>query len=1390
MTLMPRRFRLVACLLAVALAVALAATSGSVSAAGGTFVAQVKATLGIAPAGPAASVAEFDTRAAATPSRPTLRPASDDSPAVRASATAAEVPSSAEIVPDRYIVVFREAPLASYEGNVPGYAKPERLPGKTRLNVRSERAKAYVGYLERRQAEHEAKIGKALGRSVDVSLRMQHAVNAIVSAMSPSEAARVATMPEVLFVEPVRDVPLDTDVGPVFIGAGPLWDGTNPGSTGPVRGEGTVIGVLDSGINFGSPSFAAVDPVDAYAHVNPLGAGTFLGTCLPGQVDEGRCNAKLIGGYDFVCGPPANTCGVAGIREEPGFGDTNGHGSHTASTVAGNNRDVAVSGVTRRLSGVAPRANVIAYDVCYTRLSDGAGLCPNASSAAAVNQAIADGVVDAINFSIGGGSSPWNDAVSLAFLSATDAGIYVATSAGNSGPGPNTMGHLEPWTASTAAAQHGRSSLVFYLNGTGPGTVPPNVAAVAVSAGASGVALAATIPGSTPFRVSAGIDTASDGCSAFPAGTFAGAIALVRRGGCTFSIKANNAAAAGAIAVVIANNVAGDLSSPSVPGTTVPVFGAAQSDGDNLRNWGQANPTTATAGIGYPGVFLTNTPDQLAAFSSRGPAGSFDLLKPDLTAPGVSVLAAVAGTTITGFEGAVDLLSGTSMASPHNAGSSLLLRQLKPSWSVPEIKSALEMTAKRTVLREDGTTPATPFDMGGGRVRVDRAANAGLLLHETAASFTAANPGSGGDPTTLNIPSFAKRSCVGSCEFVRTFRSPLGTSRTWTASVTGLTGTVTPGSFTVPAGGTVTLTTTIDSSSITPDGAFDFGWLELVPSGGTADDALTLPLAVAVPPPVVTLVPPSQSVSLFEGLLGSASFDVRNDGSYPLSWAVDQTGQGLTTVYAADSTGVPNGFRNTVYTDPATAGSQAQFAADDFTLTMPTTITSLFAEGFTVSGGAIASVAADLTWSIYPDAGGLPAGNPQTASGAAVWTYTATPTATGVTTSGSSGISLDLVAAGQSVPLAPGRYWLVVNTRSTFANRWAQYGSNTGTGGGFASITIATAGTGSWTANSSFPGLTFRVTGTIPCGASWIGDSTPPSGALSGGVSEGITTQLSAVGVTAGSYVGTVCLATNDPLRPKVAEVLNLTVTAPPAGTASQLVFTTPPAATGSAGVPWAPQPVVTVQDVGGATMTGYTTPVTLSLASGTGPLACDANPVVPVNGIAAFSGCQVDTLGVVTLTAASGVIPGSTTNPAVTIAAGPPSELVFSTPPSSSANANMPWPQQPVLTLYDAFGNIAAGATTPVLLAISPAGGNLTCVQNPVTPVNGVATFTGCRVDAPGSYTLNASAGSIASATTTPAIVVAEAAATVIPSLGTVGLAALGLLLALTGVLVLRRAV
>lgn len=1040
-----------------------------------------------------------------------------------------------------YIVVYREAPLATYRGGVRGLAAPARDATGAgtrggRIDVRSAAARSYVDHLASVQRGHEARIAAAIGRAPAVKRRMQHALNAAVLELSQNEAARVRKLPEVMLVEEYREYVQDTDVGPALIGAPALW---NAGPSG-FKGEGVVFGMLDSGINFGSPSFAATDE-DGYTHVNPLGSGAYLGTCAPGGVDAGRCNDKLIGGYDFVCGAPGNTCGVANIREEPGFGDSNGHGSHTASIAGGNFRTVRFRGNDIRISGVAPHANIVAFDVCYTNVATGQGLCPNVSSAAAVDQAVADGVVDVINFSIGGGSQPWSEAVSLAFLNAVDAGIYVATSAGNSGPGPNTMGHLEPWTGSTAAATHGREDYAFVLEITGPAPVPAALQAVVLAEGSGAAPFAAPIPGDTPVTVSPGIDGIDDACAALPAGAFAGAIAVIRRGGCTFAQKGGNAAAAGAVAVVIANNIDGGII-PSAPGVPVPIFGVSKADGDALRDFSAAGGGAVTGGIGFPALRIPNTPDVLAAFSSRGPAGSFDLVKPDLTAPGVSVLAAYAGTAITGSENAVALLNGTSMASPHHAGAAGLLRQARPDWSVPEIKSALQMTAEQEVYKEDSVTPADPFAMGAGRVQVDRALEAGLVLDETAEDYLAADPATGGDPSGLNLASMANGDCYRRCEFYRTFRNPADRAMHYSARLIGLRGRATPASFLVPAGGTRTLHIVVESLSLPADGSWHFGKVTLRPNLA-GSPTLRLPVAVSVLPPAIAFDPGQLAPSAPAGGTALANLRIDNLGGSPLDYTVVSSGAGARVLANVSRGAVNTGFRSSSYTDPASAGAAAQFAADDFVLDQTTRLTSLFTEGFVSSNQELPATATSITWSVFPDANGAPAGDPLTTPNLAAWSYTAAPTAPGVSTAGRN-IGLDLAAAGQQVELQPGRYWLVVSARTSFANRWVWFASEGGSAP-FMTASVSTAGVASgWAPGAGFNGLSMRITGLVPCGAPWIG---PPRNGASGLIapheSRTLRFPFRARGLAPGPYTGNICVASNDPDLPRAAVPVVLTVT-------------------------------------------------------------------------------------------------------------------------------------------------------------------------------------------------------------------------------------------------------
>ena len=1063
---------------------------------------------------------------------------SDSAPGTTQSGSA----GSAEVeLTQPYIIVFsNNEALATYRGGVAGYSAPARYDaaGSIELDVDGVAATRYVQYLEGQQRAHESQIAQVIGRAPVVLDRLQHALNALVVQLSESEAKRVANMVDVSIVEAYREVALGTDVGPKLIGAEPVWNGTVAGIPRAVQGEGVVVGIIDSGINHDSPSFSVVDSIDGYRHVNPLGTGTFLGSCAPGGVDAGKCNDKLIGGYDFVCGPPGNQCGQPGILEEPGFNDTNTHGSHVASTAAGNRRDAVFRGRTVRIAGVAPRANVIAYDVCYTNTA-GQGLCPNVSSVAAIDQAIADGVVDVLNYSIGGGTSPWTDAVSLAFLNAADAGIYVAASGGNSGPGPNTMSHNEPWVGTTAAANSGRADFALLMQVTGPGAVPAALSSIVLSGLSGAVELTASLPDNTPLRISAGIDTTTDGCAAFPAGTFTGAIAVVRRGGCIVIDKVNNARNAGAIAFVLANNQPG-TPNVSVTGATIPSFGVLTTVGDALRNFGQANPTTATAGIRYPASPIPNTPDALAGFSSRGPAANFALVKPDITAPGVNILATIAFADPNANDSqAVGLLSGTSMASPHHAGAAALLRSARPNLTVSEMKSAFMTTAVQTVLLEDQVTPANAFAGGAGRIQVDHALRAALVFNETKANYLAANPAlAGGNPASLNLASIGQNRCVGTCTFTRTVRNAWSANAIYAVKLNGLPGTVSPTTLFMSPNQTRTVTITINGSALAANSQFNFGSVTFKPSHSGPEQRM--PVVIAVPAPMIGL-PSSIAAAVAPNSTTQLPFSVSNIGGGFLNF--NYVMSGIAPVLLQNPLEFVTGFASTRFSDPSAAGRNARFAADDVVLAAPTQVTQLTADGFTGGGAAVTTATAtSVRWSLYPNAGGLPAGNPESAPGAAVWTYSSALNGPGVSQSGNR-IILNLAAASTSVMLPAGRYWLIVNTVGTTANRWNHLRSTGSAAGqpGIAVIDVSTTGTGSWVANPAV-GLTISLTGTSVCGAPWLTGMTPVSGSLAGGQSISAQATVNSTGLAAGTYGSLLCIDSNDSLRPRAAMPVNLTV--------------------------------------------------------------------------------------------------------------------------------------------------------------------------------------------------------------------------------------------------------
>ena len=733
----------------------------------------------------------------------------------------------------RYIVQFEDPALPLYEGGVSGIAATKVSRGQ-RLNPRSARAQAYVRHLRQLQDQRIAEISAEVG-GVSVQRKFQHAINAVTIEMTAAAAQKVRRLPGIKLVERDRAVELDTATSISFIGASAVHSGA---ATGGVRyqGEGTVVGIIDSGINHDHPSFAAVGD-DGYVHVNPLGAGSFLGECAS---IAGLCNDKLIGAYTFLDGQTSTPPDEILLPGDPSSTDTDGHGTHVASTAAGNvlfNTALpdADGNPTRvvfpQISGVAPHANVIAYKVC-------APSCFFVDIVSAVDQAIADGIVDALNHSIGSSAgNPWASSQAQAFLAARAAGIFVANSAGNSGPGAGTAEAAgnAPWVAGVAATTHDRSFDLKTLTPLAGGdTAPPGP--ILGRALTGGITAPIVYAGDYPTSNGSENDTQPEQCLApFPAGTFSGEIVLCDRGTIARVAKGQHVRDGGAGGLVL-GNVGGGATSINNDPHVIPAIHIEALDADAVRAW-LSTGTGHTATIsGAPGLISDATAgDNVASFSSRGPYTGFNILAPNTGAPGVDIFAAGAELTPDQIDlmailyagtaaespavpGEFGQISGTSMASPHIAGTSALLRQAQPGWTAAEILSAIMTTGSYDLVKEDGVTPADIHDFGGGRVQVALAVNAGLILDESATDFTDANPDIGGDPSTLNVAGLVERNCVFTCSWTRTVEATVG--GTWTTNGFDAWVSVSPASFTLAAGETQTITVTADAAGLPEGWAF------------------------------------------------------------------------------------------------------------------------------------------------------------------------------------------------------------------------------------------------------------------------------------------------------------------------------------------------------------------------------------------------------------------------------------------------------------------------------------------------------------------------------------------------------------------------------------------
>ncbi len=504
------------------------------------------------------------------------------------------------------------------------------------------------------------------------------------------------------------------------------------------------------------------------------------------------------------------------------------------------------------ISGIAPRARIAAYKVCWE--TGAGGSCFSSDSVAAIDQATADGV-DVINFSISGSRTNFRDPVEIAFLFAADAGVFVAASAGNSGPTTSTVAHPGPWLTTVAAGTHNR-------NGVGSTTLGNG----ATYAGAS----FATPLASTPLVDAANVVASganpveAELCypGALDAAAVAGKVVLCKRGVIALVDKSLAVFEAGGTGMILYNDPAGATNTLALF-HSVPSVHLVAASGLAVKAYIALAGASATASIAQATVVYDVTAPLTASFSSRGPllAGNGDVLKPDLIAPGQDILAAVAPPGNNGKS--FDLYSGTSMSSPHVAGLAALMKEKHPGWSPMAIKSAL-MTTGTDVL--DGGTPAPNtnpvliFRQGAGHVQPNSALDPGLVYDSGFSDWLSficgAQPGGGCtgvtpmDPSNLNQASIAIGDMGGVQTVTRRVTNVSRQPLTVNSSVTGMGGftvSVTPASLSLAPGETKSFEVAFIRTTATLN-AYTGGQLRWTGGGYTVRSPIVVrPVALGAP---------------------------------------------------------------------------------------------------------------------------------------------------------------------------------------------------------------------------------------------------------------------------------------------------------------------------------------------------------------------------------------------------------------------------------------------------------------------------------------------------------------------------------------------------------------
>lgn len=838
-----------------------------------------------------------------------------------------------------YIVQLASPSAADYHATLVSAATKSMVQKVSR--VRFDKANPAVqGYADRLLQEQDKVLMRA-GSGLELIYRYRFGLNGFAAKMHPSQAHKLEGMAEVLHVWEDEIRPLATNFSLDFLGLFEPDVGLR-GAPG-LDGEDIIIGVIDSGVAPKHPALSDTRAADRprlcqgdWAENSLLGRWlchryrkrddiliyeppeSWSGACISGErFKETDCNNKLIGARFFIDGAQAS--GPIDEGEIRSARDVDGHGTHTATTAAGNRVKASIFGsFIGRVEGVAPRARVAVYKACWLRPGDQRASCNTSDLANAIDAAVADGV-DIINYSVGSSLLRVTAPDDLALMSATKAGVLAVVAAGNEGPNPGTIGSPAggPWVITAAASSRDGNTSTEALEIKAPPSIAgkypvreANFTPALLDRGPIEGDLVLVDDGDD--TLAGGLaGTTSDACEPLVnSSDVSDNIALIQRGGCDFDIKVAHAEDAGAVAVLV-YNIAGDpiVMNGAPELADIPALMIGQADGNLiLAELDAGNVVTVLLDKALL-LKQGESGNIMASFSARGPGPAPDILKPDVTAPGVNILAGFTPDAANAMPGEnFAYLSGTSMSTPHVAGVAALLLQAHPDWGPAAIKSALMTTAHQSLTEADGETPAHPFDFGAGHIVPNDAVDPGLVYAVSDDEFDAFACGtespavstarcneldaagmsfSGAD---LNQPSIAVARIASERTVGRHVTNVSDQAETYVANViapSGIGVTVIPPSLTVQPGLSETFDVTFTSESSPLDlDSWRFGSLTWESGSHSVYSAL------AVRP--VSVIAPAQKTDF--GAIGSLSFPVE----FGYTGTYEPRANGLRSAYIDD----------------------------------------------------------------------------------------------------------------------------------------------------------------------------------------------------------------------------------------------------------------------------------------------------------------------------------------------------------------------------------------------------------------------------------------------------------------------------------------------------------